>query len=235
MKRKITLLISLVMIMMSLSACGKAADSGSRGGGTKGVNDVLEEGAAKEEEKNTEDLQETEEIITETATENNKDESDNDSILSENDTTKEDLTNDETTELKTDQDQSDVGTGNEPREATVIPPDIDVDLTKLSSTMVYSEVYNMMVDPDSYMGKTIKMSGPFAVYTDQESGKNYFACIIQDATACCAQGIEFNLDGNYSYPDDYPAVDDIITVTGVFSTYEEDGYMYATLLNAKMD
>ena len=29
----------------------------------------------------------------------------------------------------------------------------DVDLTLLSSTMVYSEVYNMMVDPDSYIGK----------------------------------------------------------------------------------
>ena len=29
----------------------------------------------------------------------------------------------------------------------------------LSSTMVYSEVYNMMVDPESYIGKTVKMDG----------------------------------------------------------------------------
>ena len=36
---------------------------------------------------------------------------------------------------------------------------IDVDLTKLSSTMVYSEVYNMMYTPDDYIGKTVKMKG----------------------------------------------------------------------------
>ncbi len=36
---------------------------------------------------------------------------------------------------------------------------IDVDLTKLSSTMVYSEVYNMMYTPDDYIGKTVKMNG----------------------------------------------------------------------------
>ena len=38
---------------------------------------------------------------------------------------------------------------------------VDVDLTRLSSTMVYSEVYNMMYAPDDYIGKTIKMTGQF--------------------------------------------------------------------------
>ena len=37
---------------------------------------------------------------------------------------------------------------------------VDVDLTVLSSTMVYSEVYNMLLfTPDSYLGKTVKMMG----------------------------------------------------------------------------
>ena len=31
--------------------------------------------------------------------------------------------------------------------------DVDLDLTKLSATMVYSEIYNMMVSPDKYVGK----------------------------------------------------------------------------------
>lgn len=31
----------------------------------------------------------------------------------------------------------------------------DVDLTKLSSTMVYSKVYNMMFTPENYIGKTV--------------------------------------------------------------------------------
>lgn len=111
---------------------------------------------------------------------------------------------------------------------------IDVDLTSLSSTMVYSEVYNMMYDPDSYLGKTIKMDGLFTAYHDESTGNNYFACIIQDATACCAQGVEFVLTDDYSYPNDYPSEGDEITVTGVFDTYNEGDYMYCTLRDASL-
>ena len=109
---------------------------------------------------------------------------------------------------------------------------IDVDLTKLSSTMVYSEVYNMMVSPDNYTGKTVKMNGAFAYYEDPETKKQYFACIIADATACCSQGLEFILTGEHTYPNDYPEVYSDITVTGTFETYEENGYNYCRLVNA---
>ena len=110
---------------------------------------------------------------------------------------------------------------------------IDVDLTKLSSTMVYSEVYNMMVSPDNYTGKTVKMNGAFAYYEDPETKKQYFACIIADATACCSQGLEFILTGEHTYPNDYPELNSEITVTGTFETYEENGYNYCRLVNAE--
>ena len=35
----------------------------------------------------------------------------------------------------------------------------EVDLTGMSSTMVFAEVYNMMVEPESYEGKTVRMQG----------------------------------------------------------------------------
>ena len=77
-------------------------------------------------------------------------------------------------------------------------PSVDVDLTALSATMVYSEVFQMMYYPEDYIGKTVKMEGLFDHYHDDATGKDYYACIIQDATACCAQGIEFQLtDGQY--------------------------------------
>ena len=38
---------------------------------------------------------------------------------------------------------------------------IDIDLTTMSSVMVYSEVSNMMNDPGSFVGKIVKVSGPF--------------------------------------------------------------------------
>lgn len=112
---------------------------------------------------------------------------------------------------------------------------IDVDLTKLSSTMVYSEVYNMMYYPEDYIGKTVKMQGMYAGYHDENTDKYYHACIIKDATACCAQGIEFEPAGEYKYPDDYPEEGQEVCVTGVFDTYNEGENKYCTLREAKMD
>lgn len=109
---------------------------------------------------------------------------------------------------------------------------VDVDLTALSSTMVYSEVYNMMVAPDKYIGKTVRMRGQFALYEDTESSARYFACIIADATACCSQGLEFVLTGEHTYPKDYPELGSEITVTGIFELYEENGLQYCRLANA---
>ena len=111
---------------------------------------------------------------------------------------------------------------------------VDVDLTKLSSTMVYSEVYNMVFYPDDYIGKTVKMQGQFAYYEDPDTKAQYFACIIADATACCSQGLEFVLSGEHTYPDDYPALDTEITVTGTFEMYEEDGFQYCRLVDAEI-
>jgi len=109
---------------------------------------------------------------------------------------------------------------------------IDIDLTELSATMVYAEVYNMMTSPESYVGKTVKMGGTFASYHDEASGNDYFACIVADATACCAQGIEFTLKGDYSYPDDYPEEGGDICVVGVFETYEEGDNTYCRIRDA---
>lgn len=113
--------------------------------------------------------------------------------------------------------------------------DIDVDLTKLSSTMVYSEVYNMMYTPENYIGKTVKMSGMFVAYTNQDESQYYPAVIIADATACCSQGLEFVLEGNPSYPEGYPEMETEITVVGTFETYVEDGNTYCRLKNAKIE
>lgn len=115
---------------------------------------------------------------------------------------------------------------------------LDIDLTVLSSTMVYSEVYSMMSFPDDYLGKTVKMKGQFAigyVYntdgTPDESTAR-FACVIADATACCSQGLEFILTGEHTYPDEYPELGAEITVVGTFEWYEEDGCRYYQLGNA---
>ncbi len=122
----------------------------------------------------------------------------------------------------------------EPLPAAAASSELDIDLTVMSGTMVYSEVYNMVSAPEDYIGKRIRMSGLFDVYYDEDSGDNYYACIIQDATACCAQGIEFELEGDYSYPEDYPEIGSEICVEGVFDYYWDGGYAYCTLRGAEM-
>ena len=97
--------------------------------------------------------------------------------------------------------------------------EVDVDLTKLNSLLVYSEVFNMLIEPEKYIGKTIRMKGNF--YTFAEEDKTVFYCVIPDATACCTQGLEFRLKNNFKYPSELPKENSEIIVSGIF--FHEEG------------
>ena len=112
--------------------------------------------------------------------------------------------------------------------------EIDIDLTQLSSTMVYSQVYDMVNNGDNYLGKKVKVKGPFS-YFQETDGREFFAVLVSDATACCSQGIEFVLDGEHTYPNDYPELGTEITVTGEFDYYKEGYATYCQLLHAEME
>ncbi len=109
---------------------------------------------------------------------------------------------------------------------------VDIDLTVMSPTMIYAEVLNMMMEPIEYENKAVKMQGVCGTYRDEKTDKIYYACIIQDATQCCSQGLEFVLDENQYSESDYPAEGEQITVKGTFSTYEENGGTYLTMKDA---
>ena len=112
---------------------------------------------------------------------------------------------------------------------------VDYDLTQMNSDMVYAMVYQMMVTPEQYVGKTFRMDGIFYSSYYDTTNQYYFYCVIQDALACCAQGIEFVWDdGSHIYPDEYPAEAEEIIVEGTFETYTEEGdeNLYCHLVNA---
>lgn len=114
---------------------------------------------------------------------------------------------------------------------------VDYDLTQMSSDMVYATVYQMMVAPKEYEGKTFRIDGNFYATYYEATKKYYFYCVIQDATACCAQGIEFVWeDGSHIYPDEYPKDNAEIVVEGTFETYREDGdeNLYCRLSDATL-
>lgn len=108
--------------------------------------------------------------------------------------------------------------------------DVDLDLTQMSSTMIYSTVFDMLIMPDEYVDKKIKVKGNFEVFENADSNERYFAVLIPDATACCQQGIEFIWLGEHSYPQDFPEVGQEITVSGTYTiTEDSQGISYVYL------
>lgn len=144
----------------------------------------------------------------------------------------------ETTAPAASPEPSDAATARTETTIEVSDHSIDYDLTLMGSDMVYATVYQMMVDPETYIGKTFRITGThYPVYVDV-TGKYYHYCIIQDATACCAQGMEFVWDnGSHTYPDEYPEENAEITVTGTFETYREenDQNLYCRLIHATLE
>lgn len=109
------------------------------------------------------------------------------------------------------------------------PSKVDLDLTKMSATMIYSTIFDMLIMAEDYIEKNIKVKGWFETYVDTETGELYYAVIVPDATACCQQGLEFVWPGNHTYPDDFPKPGDDITVTGIYKLIETDGVSYTYL------
>ncbi|MBR2780044.1 MAG: hypothetical protein IKD81_01315 [Eubacteriaceae bacterium] len=210
MKKYIILLLCALMLP-AMAGCGGAVSS-KPANQTTGVNDVLEQGVAAEDSQNEGTQGQTADGGPSAGTQQQNVEETVPPALPASE-------------------------GPEPETETYVPqPEegIDVDLTVLSSTMVYSEVSNMLQYPEEYIGKTVKMDGIYAYIHDASTGNEYYVCIIQDATACCSRGIEFVLTDDYVYPDDYPEVNEEICVVGVFDIYEENGYMYCTLRDAEL-
>ena len=113
---------------------------------------------------------------------------------------------------------------------------IDIDLTTMNATMVYSEVNNMLSSPSLYVGKIVKMEGPFIPFESTDPDYCYPAIIIRDATACCASGIEFLLYGvprcSIAGGNGYPLYNEEATIVGRFETYLEGTDMYVHLVDA---
>lgn len=135
---------------------------------------------------------------------------------------------------KNDQQNTDTQT-SESVQGSVNAPEasVDVDLSVMDSDMIYATVYQMMSDPEQYVGKTFWIEGKFYVTYDEMTKNQYYYCVIKDATECCAQGLEFVWgDGSHIYPDEYPNDGTEVIVDGTFELYMENDSRYCRLANA---
>ena len=107
-------------------------------------------------------------------------------------------------------------------ETSVVEPmeGIDIDLSQMNEMLAYAEACSIAVSPEAHVGKMVRMTGEFVV--DGLNEPYLFACQIEDATGCCFQALAFELEGDYTYPDDYPKKGSTITVMGELSISEEN-------------
>lgn len=101
----------------------------------------------------------------------------------------------------------------------------DIDLTQLSKTMVYSELYNMLMNPRDYTGKSVKLKGAYYASFSEESNMYCHNVLVSDVSACCEAGIRFIWDNDeHEYPDEYPVNMSEVEVTGTFKIHNQGGH-----------
>ncbi len=99
---------------------------------------------------------------------------------------------------------------------------IDLDLSQFSETLVFAELTNMMIMPEDYEGKVVKIKGQFSHYTHPKTKEVCYLVFLMDPTACCGQALDFVLSDRNAHPENEIEQDGEITVTGLFEIYEEN-------------
>ena len=235
-KKKCACFLLLSAMLLSLTACGSDSDSANKMSGSNKVQDTINDQIAKEnadgpEENTTEEI--TTEVTTEKVAEQTTEATTEKASEDQNDAKKSDSEKSSNTDDQKSDNADTASDSNAQADSSV-----DIDLTAMTSDMVYSTVYQMMNDPDSYVGKTVKIAGPYYATLYEDTGIYYHFIIIEDATACCQQGMEFVWgDGSHVYPDEYPELDERVEVTGTFEVYKDnpdDQYQYCRLGNATL-
>ncbi|MBQ0052060.1 MAG: hypothetical protein KBT11_08370 [Treponema sp.] len=94
-----------------------------------------------------------------------------------------------------------------------VPSKIDLDFTKMNYNMVSSIMFEMLVEPEKYVDKTIRIDGQFE--TSVYEGNRYFAVINWDSTGCCPSGMNFIPPDSMIYPYGFPEAGSLVSVTGV--------------------
>jgi len=118
---------------------------------------------------------------------------------------------------------------SDPQPEDVMEPNAekpDLDLSKLSAMLAFSQVVGMNESPKDYVGKTVKLNGLYHAEYYEPTEQYYHFIGVGDETACCLAWLEFVWSGERAYPDDYPDEQGKIELSGIFGSYEELGNTY---------
>jgi len=97
-------------------------------------------------------------------------------------------------------------------------------IIEIKEKMFISQVNDIYLNTEDYLGKTIKLQGLFKEEQPYEGDPYCF--VLRYGPGCCGYdgnvGFEIKWDESRAQP--YPKVDSWIETTGVLKQYEEDGY-----------
>ena len=96
----------------------------------------------------------------------------------------------------------------------------------MSATVAYSYAQNLASAPDQFLGQRFRIRGTYDEQLWDVTGLTYHYIVITDVSSCCMQGLEFVLTDESA---SYPQVGEEFEISGVLSTYVENGTLYAQI------
>lgn len=110
--------------------------------------------------------------------------------------------------------------------------DTTEDLIEITEKMYVTYVNEIYTNTEAYEGKKIKLEGMLTSAYDESTKKTYYF-VYRTGPGCC------NNDGSmcgfeFTTTDAIPAENDWIEVVGTLESYEENGYTYLNLKDAKV-
>lgn len=102
----------------------------------------------------------------------------------------------------------------------------DYDLTEASATIVFSQVYDMLINPEFYEDKTFKIEGELQFFEHPITGEMLYFIVVMDATGCCPQGIEVMFN-EVNAPDKFCNI--VVEGTGAVDVEFDYTYLYINI------
>ncbi|WP_461246731.1 TIGR03943 family putative permease subunit [Treponema sp. R6D11] len=97
-------------------------------------------------------------------------------------------------------------------------------IIEIKEKMFISQINDIYLNAEDYLGKTIKLQGLFKEEKPYEGDPYFF--VLRYGPGCCGYdgnaGFEIKWDESHAQP--YPKIDSWIETTGILKQYEEDGY-----------
>ncbi len=100
------------------------------------------------------------------------------------------------------------------------------DLVEIGERLFIAQTNDIYLNPEDYLGKTVKYQGIFKTMDWEETGETYH-CVIRYGPGCCGYDGEAGFEVDWA--GDWPQEDDWCEVVGVLEIYEQSGMRYLRL------